>query len=134
MEATLMIIPTKGRIVWFHRWHPVTGHNEELAAIVCKVHSATSINVTVFDEDGTTRAEHGVFLVPDDADPGALEGKNFCRWMPYQVGQAKKYEALKEATDSTPPTKGEGEAMPAASTAEPLAEPPPTTELPATNV
>jgi hypothetical protein len=50
--------PTIGRTVWFK------GMNNHIhAAIICHVHSAHEVNLTVFDADGTTFARHNVALV-----------------------------------------------------------------------
>jgi hypothetical protein len=90
-----MITPTVGRVVWFFP----ADHGEGLAfrvpqplsASVAYVWNDRLINIGGFDADGHAFSRTSVpLLQDDDLKP---EG-GFCAWMPYQKGQAAKYEAL----------------------------------------
>ena len=90
-----MIKPTVGRIVWY--W---PGDAEKslmavnglapLAAIVTAVFDMT-VNLVVFDAKNAAFGIGGVLLYQGD---GPRPYGNFCEWMPYQIGQAAKAEAL----------------------------------------
>jgi hypothetical protein len=79
-----VISPTIGQIVWFHR----KGSQPHEVAIVTAVHSDIHVNLTVFGYDGDTRSERTVQLAQDGVIPPVGP---YCRWMPYQIGQAKKH-------------------------------------------
>lgn len=81
-----MITPTVGRIVWFE-----DGARKTQAAIITYVLSDSLINVAVFDPNGIPFAKTSITLVQDQVDPVPFP---YCRWMPYQKGQAAKTEAL----------------------------------------
>lgn len=88
-----MIEPTVGRIVWIRG---VSGENHDVsqpfAAIIAFVWSPRIINVAYFDHNGSPRPLRSVTLLQDDdAKP---DDQPFACWMPYQKGQAAKYEAL----------------------------------------
>lgn len=88
-----MIKPTVGRVVWYHP--PFTAdsrtNEETLAAIICHVWSDTCVNLAVFDANGTASNQTSVFLYQGDSDrPSSF----YCEWMPYQLGQAAKTDAL----------------------------------------
>ncbi|MCW2317470.1 hypothetical protein M2322_003029 [Rhodoblastus acidophilus] len=92
-----MINPTVGRVVWyrpgtFDREHGVAVNGDQpLAALVATVWSDRVVNLVVFDANGTTFSRSSVTLVQEgDAVP---ESREYCEWMPYQIGQAKKHEA-----------------------------------------
>jgi len=88
----MIIEPTVGRIVWY--WvNPEAmdkPHAQPEAAIVTYVHGTRMINVNAFTHDGMPVARTSVPLlqesdvIPDQGD--------FCQWMPYQIGQAKKHD------------------------------------------
>ena len=82
-----MIAPTVGRVVWFYVYVPNQGHKGPLAAHVCKVFSDTCVNLMVISEDGHTRPESSVRLVQEGEK---VPQSDYCAWMPYQIGQAKK--------------------------------------------
>lgn len=84
-----MIPPTVGRVVWFYVYVPGQGHKGPLAGHVAKVHSNSCVNLMVIDETGVPRSETSVRLVQENEE---VPQTNYCGWMPYQVGQAKKYE------------------------------------------
>ena len=98
-----MIKPTVGRIVHFypagHEPMPKTP-GEPLAAIVTCVWSDTCVNLGIFDANGGTWNKTSVLLV-QDGEPKP-EGGNYCTWMPYQLGQAAKTEALEKQLNETP--------------------------------
>lgn len=83
-----MISPTIGRVIWFYPTADSTG--QAYPAFVNYVHSDRMINVAGFTHVGTTFSESSVTLVQEgDDEPRSAHA----RWMPYQVGQAKKHEA-----------------------------------------
>lgn len=85
-----MIQPTIGRVVWFYpaATDPLhkPGYDEPRAAIVTRVWSDRMVNLVVFDPDGNAHARTSVYLIQPDDPPTAA---NHCRWMPYQIGQAR---------------------------------------------
>lgn len=89
-----MILPTVGRVVWFHP-HVDTGRDpngQPLAAIVAKVIDDRIVNLGVFNADGTMSAAQHVTLLQDGdelADPEAA----YAEWMPFQKGQAAKHDS-----------------------------------------
>lgn len=88
----MIIKPTVGRVVWFHKYNGVSGHQGPLAALVTKIHSDTCVNLVVFSETGVPFGETSVVLIHnEDTYTG-----NYCCWMPYQKGQAAKHEALEK--------------------------------------
>ncbi len=90
-----MIKPTIGRIVWYY---PRAGHREPYAAIICRVHSNTLVNIAYFDENGTASNAGAVKLYQGE-DIALKPYDNFCEWMPYQHGQAAKTEAAEAKVD-----------------------------------
>jgi hypothetical protein len=84
----MTIEPTVGRCL---HYRPAAG-NEPLAAMLAKVNSDTSVNLTVFGADGVTHARSNVPLVQEGEVPP--EGQSYCEWMPYQTGQAKRTEEV----------------------------------------
>jgi hypothetical protein len=91
-----MIKPTIGRKVWFFPSGPESGPLD--ATVVC-VHSDNLVNLVVFDHVGEMSAPRSVQLLQDDDTP---YGGSYATWMPYQVGQAAKYEPKEAApTEAT---------------------------------
>ena len=91
-----MITPTIGRIVWYHPGlsEPGTDHGDQpMAAIVTYVWNNTLINVAYWDHNGMFNSRTSVELCQFDTHPS--EGA-WCEWMPYQKGQAAKYEQLEK--------------------------------------
>lgn len=86
----MVIIPTVGRVVWFYKYNAVSGHEGPLAAHVCKVNSPSNVNLMVIGEQGVPYSETSVPLIQEGE---VAIGGNYCSWMPYQVGQAKKHAA-----------------------------------------
>lgn len=93
-----MITPTVGRVVWFtpSAMHPgIYDRTQPLAAIVTYVHSDRMVNLVVFDHNGNATGCTSVTLLQDDDQPNTAG--YFCQWMPYQKGQAAKYEEFEKA-------------------------------------
>lgn len=88
-----MITPTVGRIVWYHPPKP-TPYDQPMAAIVTHVWSDTCVNLAIFCSNGRPMPEPptSILLVQDD-NP-VPTGGNYCEWMPYQIGQANKYQPV----------------------------------------
>ena len=82
-----MIKPTIGRVVWF-RDQRNDPEGQPNAAIVCYVLSDEFVNLIVFDADGHIRREQSVVLYQGEGDKP--QDMDYCEWMPYQIGQAKK--------------------------------------------
>jgi hypothetical protein len=93
-QATLagtVITPTPGRVVWFRpnkRSQLADKHPDPFAAIIAFVHSDRMVNLGVFGRDGRTIAKQNVILVQEGDD---IPTTDYCQWMPYQLGQAKKH-------------------------------------------
>lgn len=90
-----MITPTVGRIVWFTpaRNSYVMHRDQPLAAIVAYVHSDHMINIAYWDANGMFNSATSVPLIQDNETKPA---DFYCEWMPYQKGQAAKYEQLEK--------------------------------------
>ena len=86
-----MIKPTVGRVVWFYKYVKGQGHKGPLAALVACVHSDMHVNLAVADEHGHMRSELTVRLIQENDE---VPQQDYCGWMPYQMGQAKKAEEL----------------------------------------
>lgn len=84
-------LPTVGRNVHFF----VPGYPEPMAAIVAAVEHGYTINLGVFNYDGSV---HNRQLVPHASD--APVGRPYWDWMDYQKGQAAKTEALQAELDA----------------------------------
>lgn len=89
-----MIKPTVGRVVHF-RPCVIEGLSNDgsqpLAAIIAYVWNDRLVNLTVLDQHGSGYARTSVQLLQDGDTPN---GGSYAEWMPYQVGQAAKTEAL----------------------------------------
>lgn len=86
-----MIKPTIGRIMWY--WGEATGRGAQpYAGIVTYVHSDNMVNLTVFDWNGNPAPRTSVPIV-QDGSPYTVGDSQYCEWMPYQIGQAKRHEA-----------------------------------------
>jgi len=81
-----MIKPTIGRIVWYWGF---LGQDYPRAAIVTHVWNDTMVNLAVFDAHDSSMYKSSVTLYQGE---GSKPNVPFCEWMPYQIGQAKKYE------------------------------------------
>lgn len=103
----MLIKPTVGRKLWFKAGIEDTKlrslGDQPFSAEVVYVHNDREVNLVVFDHVGTPREFRRVRLVQEDDEiPG--EGERACVWMPYQLGQAAKTEAV-EAAATQAPTK-----------------------------
>jgi len=56
--------------------------------MVCGVVDDSTVNLVVFDANGYPHPMSGIHLCQDDEQPEQYTAE----WMPYQIGQAKKYE------------------------------------------
>lgn len=94
-----MIVPTVGRKVLFipkkdsFEFGFCVYAGKEHSADVVAVHGPRCINVAVFDQNGKPFAKTSVTLVQEGDDPATYEGGDYCKWMPFQVEQAKKHAA-----------------------------------------
>ncbi len=108
MDASKVIIPTIGRVVWFY---PHENQNDggfarhggptiqPYTALITHVWSDHMVNLCVFDANGMPHGRTSVELVQEDRTcPG---GGGYCTWMPFQKGQAAKQES--EANQQTAP-------------------------------
>lgn len=92
-----MITPTPGRVVLYYPLKCGIGvgdpgpdpGDKPLAATISWVWSDTCVNLTVHDMNGNTYGKTSVLLHQDgNPKPDSF----YCEWMPYQKGQAAKYE------------------------------------------
>lgn len=107
-----MIEPTVGRVVWFHAGgHETVMHSDQpLAAIVTYVHAQKHvdgkswlINLVVFGKEGSCWQRQNVHLWDDDSTDAKPPARgSYAEWMPFQKGQAAKYEAEKAKNTPAP--------------------------------
>lgn len=89
-----MILPTVGRVVWYHPSQLDPGippGDQPLAALVTHVWSDRMVNLAVFSSEGVPFPRTIVRLV-QEGDEAPLE-LGQAEWMPFQIGQAKRHEA-----------------------------------------
>lgn len=105
------IIPTPGRIVWFHpaEHDGISRLNgQPLAAMVAGIHNDNLVNLAVFDSYGNHHNRSNVHLVQPGED---TPNHTHATWMPYQVKAAgielPVVEAPAPASDT--PETGEGD-------------------------
>ena len=83
-----MIKPTVGRVVLYNPLEEA-GQNIRHVALIAEVHSDVLVNLACFDSNGVPYHRQNVTLIQDSiVEP--LNGQ--CEWMPYQHGQAAKYD------------------------------------------
>ncbi len=87
-----MIKPTVGRVMWYWPFKMEDG-GQPYAAIVTRVWGDNMVNLAVFDDGGVLQPKHSVPIV-QDGSPYTAGASPYCEWMPYQLGQAAKAEAL----------------------------------------
>lgn len=107
-KESKMIVPTVGRVVWYWPDGQVqmrTGDAQPCAAIIAHVRSNTLINIAYFDENGHAHNRTGVRLIQDERITPDIQDP-FCTWMPFQVGQQAKTEALEKALQAVPCGEG----------------------------
>lgn len=88
------IKPTPGRVVWYYpstNDELTTLNDQPLAAHVAAVHADGAVNLAVLDAYGTWHRRQRVAL-HDSFDE--TSGGGYAAWMPYQLGQAAKTEAV----------------------------------------
>lgn len=97
-----MIKPSIGRVVLFvpkqakYEFGFCFVAGREHAAIVTAVHGDRCVNLAAFDANGKTYGFTSVTLrQPEDGDPGEAGG-DYCKWMPYQIGQAETTKQIAE--------------------------------------
>ena len=93
-----MIPPTVGRVVLLQNRAGSIDPRQPEACFVTFVHTDRCINVGGFNANGTPFGETSVQLLQDD---DAAHGAMCAEWMPYQKGQAAKYDELAKATGQT---------------------------------
>lgn len=109
-----MIVPTIGRVVWYHpnTWDPGGTLTGVQAAHIAFVHNKSSVNLMVIDSDGNPYSRTSVYLLQEKNEiPPTPTG--YAEWMPYQRGQAAKTEQLEAqlrkkepAPEKEQPSKG----------------------------
>ncbi|MBU6232449.1 hypothetical protein KGP36_07485 [Patescibacteria group bacterium] len=89
-----MITPTIGRVVlvYRHAGFVVTGQPEP--ALITHVWHDRMVNVGGFDSNGQPFSATSIQLLQDDDTP--INYGYYCEWIPYQKGQAAKYEELEK--------------------------------------
>ena len=91
--ASTIIAPSVGRIVWFYPTKDTkdaAGKDiQPHAAIVAFVHDDRKVNLSVIDHSGVFGGGFVEIQLMQEGDPEPE--KSHCRWMPYQLGQAKKH-------------------------------------------
>ncbi len=89
-----MIQPSLGRVVWFTPYESDTmarDNSGRCAALVTYVHSDRMVNLAVFDGNGNHHPKTSVKLLQEE-DERPTSG--FCEWMPFQLGQAQRTQAV----------------------------------------
>ena len=77
--------------MWFHEPFVADTVEQPHAAIITYVHGDRMVNLVVFDPNGNSQGRTSVALRQEgDVAPNGM----FCEWMPYQLGQAAKTEAV----------------------------------------
>jgi hypothetical protein len=89
-----MITPTIGRVVWYQppKSEDQLPRDQPYAGLIAFVTNDHLINLAYFDENGTALNARGVMLL-QEGDSRPATG-HYAEWMPYQKGQAAKYEEL----------------------------------------
>jgi len=87
-----MIKPTVGRIVWYRG---SALQSEPWPAIINMTDGDSWVSLTVFPPHALPFPSSLVELVQEDRPRPS--NQEYCEWMPYQKGQAKKTESLEEA-------------------------------------
>lgn len=101
----VVIVPTVGRVVWFHPAAAANPNGQPHAALIAFVQSEQLVNLAVFDENGTGYSATSVPLLQGDDAPPA-DGSAYAEWMPFQKGQAAKTEAVLAASPLSLVTHG----------------------------
>lgn len=93
LKGREMIKPTVGRVIWFYQ-QGMAHDGQPLVGFITYVHSDKLINVAGFDATGVPYSSCLVTLYQDPEKSGVPVNGPWARWMPYQVGQAAKYEEV----------------------------------------
>ena len=86
-----VIKPTVGRKIYYRSPNEEihSDISQPLDATIVYVHSDSMVNLRVTDQGGISHARTSIPLIQEgDAAPDGA----YCYWMPFQVGQAAKYE------------------------------------------
>ena len=92
-----LIVPTVGRVVWFEPGQSVLFNKrgeQPMAAQIVFVHGDRLVNLSVFDHTGQQYAVKNVPLVQED--DAYQSDKQHCHWMPFQIGQQARTEAVEK--------------------------------------
>ncbi|NEW95488.1 hypothetical protein [Rhodopseudomonas sp. BR0G17] len=89
MSDSNIILPSIGRVVWFHPAAQANPNGQPHAALIAYVQSERLINLAAFDENGTSYSATSVPLLQGDEAP-PTDGTAYAEWMPFQKGQAAK--------------------------------------------
>lgn len=81
-----VIIPTVGRVIWYHPHNRGRDENLRHAATVAFVNEDGTVNLSIVDCLGQTYVQRNVVLVQDQDKPAMGQAE----WMPYQKSQAVK--------------------------------------------
>lgn len=81
-----MIVPTVGRVVWFHHGQE-SAYKEALAAHVAAVNDDGTVNLMVISQRGEPFPMCGVPLIQDDDKAPATA---YAEWVPFQKQSAAK--------------------------------------------
>src|SRR4051812_17129745 len=103
------IIPTNGRVMLYwpvpHERNVVVQHDlaQPLMCHVCHVWGEDLVNVLVTDSNGHQHVRTSISVVQEGGPYTAEQIVGpFVTWMPYQVGQAAKYEKLEAERRADP--------------------------------
>lgn len=96
-----MIKPTIGRVVWYypHGRTQKEANKQPHAAIIAHVYGDDCISIGYFDSNGVAKFATSVHLCQDSEPRPDFA---FAEWMPYQIGQAAKAEALEKKLGGLP--------------------------------
>lgn len=115
LKEPVRIQPTVGRVVLFHPGAtPPAGFSmpaeagEPCDAHICHVNDDDTLNLAVFDAVG---AHHAITNVPLSQNGEAPADRPYCTWMPYQRGQAAKYDRREEEFAKQQQQREEDEAV-----------------------
>lgn len=91
-----MIKPSVGRVMLY--WPQASERGEQpWAALVTHVHSDNMVNLAAFFPDGGYHPTTSVPVV-QDGSPYTKGDSPYAEWMPYQLGQAAKTEAVQKGS------------------------------------
>lgn len=106
----MKIIPTVGRVVWYHPGNYTNGMTQYNAAQPMDAHIVyvwgdDMVNLLIVDHAGVTHERTSVPLVQEGSQ--YIAGPSpYCEWMPYQKGQAAKQDAKADTNKAVSNTDG----------------------------